>query len=70
MDRVRVRSESLKSVGYDAMSNTLEVQFKNGRVFQYYMVPPFLYSRLLEANAKGNFVENKVRYHYKFKRMN
>lgn len=69
MERVRVQSESLKSVGYDAMTSTLEVQFRNGGIFQYFYVPHFIFSRLLETAAKANYFQNRVRHQFKFRRL-
>jgi hypothetical protein len=39
MDRVSVTSSDLVSVGYDITTNTLEIEFKENRIYQYYNVP-------------------------------
>jgi hypothetical protein len=35
MQRTRVSSSSIVSIGYDASSQVLEVQFRSGSVYQY-----------------------------------
>jgi len=39
MKRQAVESSNLASVGYDVENEILEVEFKHGRVYQYFDVP-------------------------------
>ena len=39
MDRYSVASSNISAVGYDEQSETLEVEFLNGSIYQYYNVP-------------------------------
>jgi hypothetical protein len=61
MDRQPVKSTNVKSVGYDAEKNVLEVEFKSGGVYQYADVPPIMYSNLLAAPSIGAYVAKVVR---------
>ena len=61
MDRQSVSSSNLASVGYDPGSETLEVEFNNGRVYQYYNVPQFMYERLMEAGSIGTFLNSQIK---------
>ena len=49
MERIRVNSSSVSSVGYDAASAELEIEFHNGRVYRYLEVPVAAYRLLLRA---------------------
>ena len=69
MERTRVLCETLKSVGYDANSQTMEVTFRDGGVFHYFQIPETVYRRLLEAVSKATYFKNRVRPNYKFKRV-
>ncbi len=69
MLRNRVLSQLLKAIGYDANSKTLEVQFRNGGIFQYFAVPVTVYDRLIHADSKGRFFSTQVRPHFKFRRL-
>lgn len=62
MDRQPVSSSNLASVGYDPDSETLEVEFKNGLVYQYLNVPQIVVDQLLEAGSIGSFFNSQVKY--------
>jgi len=64
MDREAVLSSNLASVGYDPASETLEVEFNNGRVYEYYNVPQFMHERLMEAPSIGIFFNAEIKKAY------
>ena len=64
-----VASTNLMSVGYDEETETLEVEFLNGRIYQYYGVPNNLHDQLMQAPSKGQFFHNHVRNSYPFSRV-
>ena len=67
MERQPVSSSSLASVGYNANSETLEVEFvSTGKVYEYYNVPQFMYDRLMEAPSIGQFFNAEIRNTYSF----
>ncbi|TLX59082.1 KTSC domain-containing protein [Stutzerimonas nosocomialis] len=53
--RVRVESESLRSVGYDPDSRILEVEFQGDGLYRYEDVPPEVVLELLEAESMGTY---------------
>ncbi len=55
MDRVRVSSSNLASVGYDPEMRTLEIEFLNGGVYQYSNVPAHVHSSLMSASSHGSY---------------
>ena len=55
MNRVAISSSNLASVGYDAESKTLEVEFTNGTIYQYLDVPDNIYSGLMSASSHGQY---------------
>ncbi len=61
MDRQSVSSANLSSVGYDESTETLEVQFQNGSVFQYHGVPAETHESLIQANSVGGFFSRHIR---------
>ena len=67
MKRDYVNSSNLASVGYDASSNTLEVEFNHGGIYQYYNVPESIYNGLMNASSHGKYFDayiKKVGYSY------
>ncbi len=61
MLRQIVNSSSLRSIGYDRTTETLEVEFKHGRVYRYSGVPADLWNQLRRAESVGVFFQNHVR---------
>ena len=49
MERKRVNSSKLRSVGYDEKTMTLEVEMSNGQIYQYVKVYPEVYRRFMAA---------------------
>ncbi|WP_079056449.1 KTSC domain-containing protein [Streptomyces caeruleatus] len=61
MQRISVASTNLASVGYESNSRTLEVQFRNGSVYQCAGVPEAVYSGLMNAASKGSYLDAFVK---------
>ena len=66
MQREAVTSSNLVSVGYDPESQVLEVEFKNGTVYQYEGVPRFAYTDLIQAQSPGSYFNANIRPQYPF----
>ena len=64
MRRRSVSSSSVASVGYDAKTQTLEIEFQSGSVYDYGEVPPEVFKGLMEAPSKGRFFSNEIRGQY------
>ena len=61
MNRMLVSSSNLASVGYDPVTQTLEVEFLHGGVYQYSGVPPSVYDGLMEAESHGSYFDRHVK---------
>lgn len=55
MERMSVKSSDLKSVGYDVLTETLEVEFVNKSIYQYSRVNVDVYEGLINAKSKGKY---------------
>lgn len=69
MDRQLVASTNLASIGYDEPSETLEVEFSNGTVYQYYNIGAALFEQLMQATSKGQFLNAYIRNAYPYSRV-
>jgi hypothetical protein len=69
MNRDPVASSNLNSVGYDEQSQTLEVEFSNGTVYQYYNVGSDLYDQFMRAPSKGQFLASYIRNAFPYSRV-
>jgi hypothetical protein len=69
MERKRVNSSKVRSVGYDENSQTLEVELSNGQVFQYVKVYPEVYRRFMAAPNPTSFYDDKIAEDYTGRRV-
>ena len=69
MNRVSVSSSNLASVGYDESSQTLEIEFLDGSVYQYYNVPIPIHEQLMQAPSKGGFLHQYIKNAYPYSRV-
>ena len=60
MLRQVVTSEIIDSVGYDAETLTLEVQFRNGWLYRYDDVPAEIYRALMSADSHGRYLKRNI----------
>ncbi|WP_255197763.1 KTSC domain-containing protein [Halorarius litoreus] len=61
MNRTPVSSSNLSSVGYDADTQTLEIEFNDGSVYQYSNVPTNIYEGLISAPSHGKYFHRNIR---------
>ncbi len=61
MERVRVSSSNLRSVGYDSESRTLEIEFLNGGLYQYFGVPASVHAGLMSASSHGSYFDAHIK---------
>ena len=61
MDRIPVESSNLRSIGYDAASQTFEVEFKNHAIYQYYNVPEHIWMELEASPSKGKYYSSQIK---------
>lgn len=64
MHRKPVQSSVLKSVGYDDVTATLEVQFIHGAVYRYLLVPKSAFAALSAADSIGAFLNHHIKPRY------
>ena len=69
MERFSVDSSNVESVGYDTDSETLEVEFKNGTVYQYFDVPERVFEELRGASSVGSYLATQVKGVYRYSKV-
>ncbi|MCL4466051.1 MAG: KTSC domain-containing protein [Chloroflexi bacterium] len=69
MERQPVMSSDLASVGYDLRTQTLEIEFVKGGVYQYDGVSVDVYERLVTAPSVGRYFHSTVRNAYPYRRV-
>lgn len=66
MPAIEVQSSNLASISYELFTHTLEVEFKNGRRYRYFKVPPEIYDGLIGADSVGSFFHKHIRFSFKY----
>ena len=64
MHRTLVSTKGITQVGYHEDSDvhgTLELEFDNGRVFQFFNVPPKTYDEFIHASSRENYYYDHIR---------
>ena len=69
MNRNRVASSNIASIGYDTTTQTLEVEFQSGWVYQYYGVSEFLHRQIMQAPSKGQFLNQYIKNAFPYSRV-
>jgi hypothetical protein len=69
MNRQAVSSSNIASIGYDADSQTLEIEFLNGGVYQYFDVPQYVYEELMNADSHGQYLAQNIKGVYRFSKV-
>ncbi len=69
MQRQSIASTNVASIGYDGRSQTLEVGFKHGGIYQYYNVNQNIYNEFLRAPSKGQFLNIYIKNAFPYSRV-
>lgn len=69
MQRYSVASSNIATIGYDPATETLEVEFLSGSVYQYYNVPENMYEQLMREGSKGRFLNTYIKNAYPYSRV-
>ena len=69
MERRRVSASNIRSVGYEASSQTLEVEFTSGSIVQYARVSPEVHRRLMNSPSPGSYFKDNIEEEYTARRM-
>ena len=66
MIREEVKSTNIRSIGYEHESNTLEIEFHSGGIYQYFNVPQASYNGLMSASSRGSYFHKYIKDNYKW----
>jgi len=60
VERKRINASTIRSVGYDARQQLLEVEFSGGSIIQYSGVSPEVHRRFMNAPSPGSFFQDQI----------
>jgi len=58
--RQAVESQIVASVGYDRKTRLLEVEFRNGWIYEYEDVPAAVHTELMAAASHGGYLKRLI----------
>lgn len=62
-------SSNVARISFESSSLTLEVEFLNGSVYQYYNVPQNVWEDFKNAGSKGQFIHQNLKGLYRYARV-
>jgi hypothetical protein len=69
MEREPVNSSAIASVGYDSASDTLEIEFTSGQIYQFSGVADQVHADLMGADSIGGYFSAHIRHDYPYVRL-
>ena len=69
MQNTPLSESRIRSYGYHPPSRTLELEFLNGKIYQYYGISENLYNSLKEADSMSEFFHLHIKNVYAFARV-
>jgi hypothetical protein len=69
MKREHVDSSNIASIGYDSESQTLEIEFINGAVYQYFDVPEHIFTGIMKADSHGVYLNSTIKGYYRYSKV-
>ena len=69
MERIKVKSSNISSIGYDEESKTLTIEFHHGGLYEYKDVPKKSYEGLISANSVGVEFHKEIKGSYKYEKI-
>ncbi|MHB8772680.1 MAG: KTSC domain-containing protein [Syntrophales bacterium] len=64
MERIAVSSSNIGTIGYEAETQTLEVEFLNGSIYQYAGVPVGEHEAMMNCDSKGKYLNANIKGRY------
>lgn len=69
MERTAVSSSNIGAIGYEAETQTLEVEFLNGSIYQYAGVSVEEYEAMMNGDSKGKYLNANIKGRYSFTKL-
>jgi len=62
-------STFIADMKYNEETQALEIRFVSGLIYEYQKVPPEVYDEMKKAFSKGNFLNQRIKGTYAFKKV-
>ena len=67
MEKIRVKSNTIRTVGYDELAQILEIDFQQGGTYRYFGVSKKIYDNMIKPSSTPEeyyerFIKNRYRH--------
>jgi hypothetical protein len=69
MEWIALQSSNISRVRWDPTSLVLEVEFHNGRAYQYFDVPKGVFDALCQSASVGQYFNEAIKGSFRFARL-
>jgi hypothetical protein len=69
MEREQVQSSNIAAIGYDTDTQTLEIEFLNGTIYQYFDMPEHHHTGIMSADSKGKYLAQNIKGVYRYTKL-
>ncbi|MFW5895214.1 MAG: KTSC domain-containing protein [archaeon] len=69
MERQKVKSSNIESIGYEEKDMILEIEFKSGGVYRYFNVSSGVYDTLMNADSHGRAFHKTIKGYYAYEKV-
>jgi hypothetical protein len=69
MERIRVKSSNICSIGYDSNNSLLEIEFMNGSIYHFYGIHRNIFDGLMNAQSHGRYFASMIKNEYRYRRI-
>jgi hypothetical protein len=67
MQAIPIDSSALEAVAYDAATQRLEIEFRDGRTYEYRNIPAEVHRDLMRAPSKGQYFNAAIRARFPYR---
>lgn len=64
MKMISVYSSAISAIGYDPITQKMNIQFRNSGTYTFCRVPSYIFESFFSANSKGKYHDQYIRDHY------
>lgn len=70
MEKIRVKSGTLRTIGYDELGQILEIDFQHGGTYRYFGVPKQIYDKLIKSESSyGKYHDRYIKNRYRHEKI-
>lgn len=66
---INFSSSTVAKIGYESSTSTLEIEFHNGNIYQYFDVPEQIWEEFKSAASQGKFLSQNIKGQFRYSKV-